>query len=258
MIFKAPGIRTPSPHGFAFALACALVLMFSGSAVAAPKSKKRSLAVACPKVIANKSDGTQRSTGSSSQYKCFRNSVDARRDGFFSTTTARAYDFTGWYRLTLTLTSSTCGDSIIGGPTLFLEVKQNSSGVFGQLCPSVGTFSGTRNASRLTVSGIANYSENPAQSLCDDGQVQRHQYLEMSRVVDGDTAFSVLYTQIFSCPSAGSYSSCSRKYTGIGRHETHQIWPIVSDDLHQLASGCSAALNTCVDCHPELAGLGQH
>ncbi|MBN8548002.1 MAG: hypothetical protein J0M12_01665 [Deltaproteobacteria bacterium] len=235
---------------------CCALMCGPGMVSAQSGSKARRLAVPCPPVIANKNDGIMRSTGprgSSGPYYCYRSTAQAKKGGFTSVATAKDKDYTGWYRVVLTITKNTCDPNPpAGGPVLFLEVKQNSAGVFGQFCPSIGSFSGIRSGGGLVMSALSNFTQAPQDSMCDDGKVQRHQYLELTKVVDGATGFSAKYTQVESCPTASSNATCTRQYSGVAFYETHTIWPVVSEDLNQLAPNCNTALTRCVECHPEL------
>ncbi|MBX7137917.1 MAG: hypothetical protein K1X83_08040 [Oligoflexia bacterium] len=239
------------------------LLLASGSDVAAAPRRERAISrsIACPKIIADPASASYRPqrTGrrSSGNYKCYRKASDARRDGFLSQFGAAisSQDYTGWYRITLNLVKDTCtGDGPGSGPVLFLQIRQTEAGVFGEFCPAIGSYSGVRSGSGFVISGEGQLSENPAQSMCDDGKVEEHQYIEMTRVVDPLAAFNVSFKWLHSCSSQSSGDkSCIKEYSGIAFHETHILWPPVSENRHELPVGCGMALQNCADCHPELA-----
>lgn len=238
--------------------AVALHLFALESAADNRSSKSTKREVPCPSVVADRRDGVfyrYSKRAGAFPFKCFVDSKSAQRKGFESKTNRETYDYTGWYRLSVKLVKDTCNpNTTLGaGPVLFLQVKQNDAGVFGQFCPNLGSFSGIKSGPGIVMSGVESFSEPVSDSMCDDGKLQVHKYVEMTRLIDSNPTFSVTYKQLSNCTSPGSGSvSCVREYVGIAFHETHTIWPGVSDNITELAAGCTTALKRCVNCHPSL------
>ena len=243
-------------------LFCAALTLIVGSltinsALAEPKVRSRK--IECPAVIADKRDGTYQIYNSKSKkypFECYGSIRDAKRGGFQTTQAILGYNFTGWYRLRLKLIKDSC-DNLPhqGHQALFLQIKQTNDGLFGDFCPSFGELSGIRAKNRMTISGIEDIQKLTENSMCTDGKVRRHQYVELSRVVDGSAAYVAKLRQIESCTTAGeTEKTCSREYSGIGFLETHMIWPKVPEAIGEMPDGCTMALTTCEECHPGING----
>lgn len=225
----------------------------------AARPAKVDRSIPCPGAIGDSRDGSLFSGRSSnSPFLCFRKASDGSKSGFVSTAKTSVTDFSGWYRLSLSVGKDTCEHESQGsaGPVLFLQLKQSTDVIYADLCPSNGTLTGTRAAATINIANEKSLNELPQVSFCENGEVKRSQHLQMSRAVVGAGAFTVNYTVIDSCPGGSSAGrTCVREYRGTAFHETHKIWPAVADSFTGLLDGCRAALHTCVDCHPELAGL---
>ena len=158
----------------------------------------------------------------------------------------------------LKITKDSCSGARVGdsGPVLFLQAKQNSAGVFGSFCPNIGDYTGVKSTNGFAISTITEKQEAPNSSVCADGLVVDHQYVELDRVIKNGPAFTVKYKIVRTCKSPEYQGvTCSKEYGGVAFHETHRIWPAVPENYTQLAAGCTAALQTCSSCHAGLNNL---
>lgn len=231
---------------------CTLVLscMTSNESFAAPKSART---IPCPRVIGDKREAVLHDTRlrTGQPFQCFRNQKDAHKAGYQTEKAASSYNYTGWYRLRIKQIKDTCsGIPVSGNLALFLQVKENANGIFANFCPSTVDLQGSRSGYGLSASGTELTTVLPVTSICPDGNVSQTRQVTLTQALSGSTGFTATYKVIQICMSpAYEGKTCSREYSGIAFHETHTIWPSVSDNVLALQSACSVATQRCVECH---------
>ncbi len=243
-------------------LALAITFFLVASAEAQSNSAL-ARAIRCSRVVVDTKSGTYVETPQKKpRFVCFTNISDAKRAGFLDPKVAERINLTGWYQLRLRkMVINTCDvDPSNSGPVLFFQLKDARDGVFGQFCPSFGTYTGFRDAAGFTMSGEELANENPSNSICDDGKIRIQRFVRLTRTgkAAGKPTFSAEYREVISCQSESSGASvCQREYAGTAHPETHSIWPAVPANILQLTAGCSQALTTCETCHPgiDFSGL---
>lgn len=219
-----------------------------------------SKAVVCPPVVAQRSTGEFRTVipgFNRAPYECFSNKNDARKAGYRGQEVGQQRDLSGWYRIRLTKVRDSCDDTkSLDGPVLFLQVNQKDKAVFADFCPSLGQLVGTRSGSGLLVSRTENVVESNGPLDCSDGQIGRTDQLEFSPIVKGTYTFAGKYSIVRRCLTGEEATkSCTIEYSGVGFFETHPIWPKVDPNINFIKASCKTALHTCVECHPNLAGI---
>lgn len=239
-----------------------LCVCMSASAQSSSKNKRaqkkiKSKQISCPPIIGDRSDATQTKVSSNparSRFVCYRNTKDAKKEGFRTAKIAASENFTGWYRMRLKISKDTCSPQLFSGPVLFMQVRHDPAGVFGEFCPTIGAFSGVSkpNGFEMSATEDANIIFNGG--FCGGKNIRSHQHLEFSRVVQDGAAFSVKLTKVYRCAGQdGGTESCMREFNGVAFAETDPIWPPVSDTISQVQNVCNTAMTTaCVHCHAEL------
>jgi hypothetical protein len=236
-------------------IACVLL---SAAVCATANAQSKSKAIPCPPIIGDKSAGIYSATAgrkSGSQFQCFRSAKDARATGYIETRSLGKIDFTGWYRISFRkLTKNTCGFSKgAASSTLFLQVRESDSALFGEFCPSIGFFAGSQTADGVVLAHSATESKIANLGLCTTEPVEHQEILELKRMINDDPLFSATFRSTYRCVSPGEGSkSCIIELSGIAFPETHKLWPPVSANITELHGGCSVALTRCADCHPGL------
>lgn len=230
-------------------LAILAVFALSASSPLYAADKKKIRSIPCPKVIADKKTGQFGSN--TSRYTCFNDTSTAKKAGFVTTKAFALKNLSGWYRLKLGKSiKDTCSHTNIGAGTLFLQVRDNSDGVFGEFCPQIGRYSGTRTEGGFLLSGTEILDSTSDAAICGGGAVERYETVELSKVVNDTPFFTANYSVIFRCLNTqAAGSACTKQYTGVAFYETHPIWPPAAEDISTFPMGCGQALTKCVDCH---------
>jgi len=225
-----------------------IVLLGVSSAFAAP-SRKRAI---CPAYVANKSEGI---AYPGDKFLCFKNSKDAVKLGVKRLSSMREGALTGWWRLNVNLKSNTCPNvpSDQGKVTMFLQVKENSEGLFADTCPGGDRYVGQRllNNVGYTLTALKTLKSD---SSCN-GDPSQIAYLIKVQGLTGRDASQVSYRVIRTCLGATTGSEqCHTEWQGNGGQEkpSHQFWPTVPSDLGQFGVTCASALTKCADCHNKL------
>lgn len=239
-----------------FLLATLCVASLAVSAAPAFAGSKRN--VPCRQgVIADKLTGTFRllsSTTNDGRYRCYKNSTDAKKDKFLSTSQITTLNLEDWYRVRLTNVKSTCPLlKAETGPVVFAQVLQKNNAVFADFCPSLGRMTGSKTSDGFSVSVTETLNEASPALDCSDGVVEKTSRFELTPVVVGNHAFVGRYSVTRRCTKAGEEDKvCVVDYSGEAFRETHPIWPDVAASAAQMGGGCGIALQTCQQCHPGL------
>lgn len=230
----------------ATAIAGCILWLSAAQCLAAP------VKTSCPKFIAEKQGEIYYPK---KNYRCFSSVKEAQRAGLNSFRALVNPDYSGWWRFNLTLNSNSCGgaNSLSAPSTYFLQLKHDqSTGLFGSLCPGSDTFVGAA-PRKDTNAGFTLTSSKDLSGIefCPGGEAQVSYIFEAR---DFDAFFSeaktATLTQVTVCKSDASLR-CRAAWVGSGGRESadHRFWPQIYNDITQFGANCSAALNSCQDCH---------
>jgi len=212
--------------------------------------------IPCPKVIASKASGFYLRRTSNPQrfpfpFECYRSSQSATRAGF-RRQTLRITDETptGWWRAEVSLKKDSCsGPPAPGVTNLFMQVKENDSGVFGAICPGALDFTGEKRPYGALVIARETLNEDPSASICDDGKVEISYVFELDGIY-ADKASLARYKILKRCLSEASGTvSCSQEWEGKASREKGHPWPDVPENVNILRSTCDLTLSKCSVCH---------
>lgn len=242
-----------------------LFLAFGFSGEVAAESRTRAKPIQCPSIIANREAGVYyRRSRKTAQFpfECFAASKIASNAGYKSQQQVESRDLTGWWRITASQVSNSCDGSGIGSPVnIFLQTRQRSDGIFGEMCGrNLSTrFAGFRKGNGFLISEKKTLSEPIADSRCADGKKEITYVIEYDQVVtkvDGSTrAEFVRYKQLERCATETvDPNPCAKEWQGSANFESSHHWPVVPENINDFNATCQSTLdNVCVQCH---AGIG--
>ena len=226
------------------------------TAKATPTPKVRT--IPCPPIVADKGSGKfQSSRSKNSPVQCFASDKDAKIAGFMSAKALQKIKVEGWYRISVKRTKDSCG-GISGpdGPVFFVQVVEQNGAVYTDFCPSTGRHSGVKTEGGFSTVHTEVVRSSTNALSCSDGMVERTEHLELNRALDGSPGFTARLVIVQRCPGEiEGVLSCNTEYTGVAFSETHPIWPPVAHNASLTTGACQQALQTCANCHENLAGL---
>ncbi|MBX7137375.1 MAG: hypothetical protein K1X83_05275 [Oligoflexia bacterium] len=248
------------------ALVLAGILIVVGSPHSAlPQSSASSHEVRCPPFIAERAGGL---FYPKRNYACFPSARAARKAGLAGPALAQSLpDYTGWWRLGFKKVSDSCSGNLssdLARTTIFLEIRQDSAGLYGTLCPNSATnYSGVAPplkpveaqrqgfsvSTRIITSGDTDCAGGDAETV---NTVEARNFDQNYR-----NALTARFISVKSCVDPGQSSfRCARVYEGQGGRETpdHRFWPDVPTRLEEFSPACQTALTKCSGCHGELPG----
>lgn len=209
------------------------------------------LAQSCPTFIGDPLTGAlYKNTKKVKQFpfKCYSNKRTATKSGFVPVKVESS--LTGWWRVAVTSVSDSCDTSFYKGDTvnMFIQLKEDSTGIYGEVCPTNTQFHGSRGGNHSIL--VSNYSSTPTlENRCNGGEMEVISELKISNFKMKDS-HQASYKIKYRCLGEDSEASvCAQKWEGVAFHERHTIWPTVPSNINKFPSGCGLALKTCSSCH---------
>lgn len=229
-----------------------IVLLSSSTGEASPRRRARG-EVHCPLVIADAMSGSFYRRNRRPEvfpFSCFRKPRAALRAGYNNARITRNQPYTGWWRLAVDSMRSTCEPQLPQNRTtaIFLQVRQNDSGVFAEICPSNTRFTGSASATVLRLSASERLSSVPDAARCENGQEEITQLIEIHGAPDAPTPRAT-FKRVRRCLSQRTPFTCTDEYEGRAFLETDPRWHAVSENVNELSLGCERATQNCTACH---------
>ena len=233
-----------------------VVLLFSASDAVALR-KKKSTNIPCPNYIGDMREGTyyHKSTNTDEfPFECYNRVRKVRDHGFRSIFDSMQDNYTGWWRAKISQTKDTCGNNL--NPenviNIFVQVRDNDSGVFAATCPGSQRYTGMKQSSGFDVAAESRWVKGSKGIDCGGGEVLFSETIEFDKVTK-EHGGEVTFKRVERCADTESLvPPCTTEWRGEVFRETHPIWPEPANHINAFNDGCTEGLKTCENCHESL------
>lgn len=207
--------------------------------------------VRCPPVIGDSKTGAFYNSRRRREFPftCYDSVKSARKRDLTDGRRQRLSEVTGWWRVPVAKTSSTCPVDVADGAVVnfFLQARQQDDVLFGELCPSTGRFVGRRLPDRAIFVAT---SSSDAETLCPEGGAEVTYILDLGKVGPVQAADTTLTRTIRCLKSGAGPLTCDTIWTGVAiREKLHDFFPEVPEDINSFERTCLMTRARCLECH---------